>query len=310
MTTCAYDNQGDLLSTTQNYQLNGPTNSSTNVTTSATYDALGEKLTSTNALGVVTQYTYDIVGNLLKTVDNYIANGPTDQQTNVTTSYGIDGLNRVVMVTNPRRYVTKTVYDADGRTVQTIQNYVNGSGSNATTNVTGTTAYDASGDATLATDANGNTTTTTYDLDGRPTQVKVVGSPSSGGQQVSETETSYDGDGNVLSRQVVDGATDPTIYFTYDAAGREVTEEAPLADPGASGQSGQSNVTTTTYDADGDATEVPSNQCCPQLTGQHDDPDLRCSGAGIDQDRAVGHKHRYHNHLHLRCQWPAADPHR
>ena len=251
VTQHTYDSQGDVLSTTQNYQSGGSTNSSTNVTTSTTYDVLGQKLTITNALGFVTQYTYDVMGNLLKEVDNYVSGGQTDQQTNVTTSYGIDALNRVATVTDPRGYVTKTVYDADGRPIQAIRNYVSGSGSTATTNVTSTTAYNAAGDATLSTDANGNTTTTSYDLDGRPIEVKVVGSASSGGQQVSETLTTYDHDGNVLTSQVVDGATSPTTSHTYDAAGRVATEAAPPADPGASGQSGQSNVTTTTYDADG-----------------------------------------------------------
>lgn len=51
VTTYSYDNQGDLLSTTENYVANGPINSSTNVTTSATYDALGQKLTATDAVG-------------------------------------------------------------------------------------------------------------------------------------------------------------------------------------------------------------------------------------------------------------------
>ncbi len=52
------------------------------------------------------------------------------------------------------------------------------------------------------------------------------------------------------------GALLTTTTYTYDAANRLLTQTDPPADPGASDQSGQSNVTTYTYDTNGNATET------------------------------------------------------
>ncbi len=149
VTKYTYDGNGDVLTTTENYQSGGPTDDHTNVTTSATYDDLGEQMTATNALGIVTATVYDIRGNVQQKTANEQSGGLTDAQTNVKTQYGYDALGRQVTTTNPRGIVTKTVYDPDGRVIQTIANYVNGGTSDSQTNVTTTTAYDGAGNATL-----------------------------------------------------------------------------------------------------------------------------------------------------------------
>src|SRR6185437_11496204 len=126
VTKYTYDSYGDTLTTTENYQQGQPSDDHTNVTTSATYDDLGEQMTSTNALGIVTATVYDIRGNVQQTTANYQSGGPTDAQTNVKTQYGYDALGRQITTTNPRGIVTKTDYDLDGRETQTTANYVNG----------------------------------------------------------------------------------------------------------------------------------------------------------------------------------------
>jgi RHS repeat-associated protein len=253
VTKYTYDGYGDVLTTTENYQSGGPSDDHTNVTTSATYDDLGEQLTSTNALGIVTATVYDIRGNVQQTTENYQSGGPTDAQTNVKTQYGYDALGRQITTTNPRGVVTKTDYDLDGRETQTTANYVSGGTSDSQTNVITTTKYDGAGNATQAIDAKQNKTTTIYDADNRATEIKVQ---DSGNTVVQHTLTTYDVVGNKVSSQVIDNAHNPTTTYTYDAANRLLTQTDPAADPGASDQSGQSNVTTYTYDANGNATET------------------------------------------------------
>jgi YD repeat-containing protein len=151
----------------------------------------------------------------------------------VTTTYSYDALDRVTSENVPldlnhaQHTVTASVYDVDGRVTRSVQNCVNGcpvgAASDTSTNVTTTTAYDAAGNATLTTDPVGNQTYTTFDALNRPVDVKRQ----SGGATptvVSETQTSYDGAGNVVSTVVDPGdpnGTPPhknlTTTYTFDA---------------------------------------------------------------------------------------------
>lgn len=259
VTKLTYDTYGNVLTTTTNYISGGPTDSQTNVTTSATYDVLGERLTATNALGVVTQYAYDILGHLLQTIANYRSGVPPDNQTNVTATYGYDALGRQVTVTNPRGIVTLTVYDADGRVLKTVADYVNGGATDVQTNVTTMIAtYDAAGNTLMTTDAKGNTTTTVYDLDNRAVQVTAKDNATPTPNILSNSKTVYTVLGQVSESDTLD-ASGALLYkttYTYDAAGRQLAQTDPPAIPGASGQAGNSDITTTFYDADGNTIEV------------------------------------------------------
>lgn len=253
VTKYTYDSYGDVLTTTRNYQSGVTPDDHTNVVTSATFDDLGEQMTTTNALGVVTAMVYDIRGDLQQTTANYQEGAPSDDHTNVKTQYSYDALGRQITTTNPRGVVTKTVYDNDGRPIQTIANYVSGGQQDSQTNVTKATAYDGLGNATVKTDANGNKTTTTYDADNRAIEIKVT---DNNGAQMSDAKSTYNAVGKILSSQVMDGAFNPTTTYTYDAASRLATRADPPANPGASDQSGQSDVTTYTYDLNGDTLET------------------------------------------------------
>ena len=248
VTQYGYDSQGDRTSTVQNYVSGAGSDSQTNVLTSATFDDLGQPQTSTDALGVVAKTVYDIRGGVMATIQNYVSGGGTDDHTNVETQYGYDALERQVSATDPLGVVTETQVDADGRTTASIQDYVSGGGSDSQTNVTSATAYDAAGNATLATDPKGNTTTTSFDADNRAYEVVQKGSD---GSTISDNKTTYDAAGRVASTQIVDGQSNPLTSYTYDAAGRKATETDPPANPGAGDATGQSNVSTYTYDADG-----------------------------------------------------------
>lgn len=125
---------------------------------------------------------------------------------------------------------------------------VSGGAHDSTTNVTTTTAYDAAGNTMLQTDPLNNTTTTTYDVDNRPTEVKAVDAH---GDTQSDTTTTYDDAGRTTATQVLDGQDNPTTTYTYDSAGRQKTVTAP---PDTTGDA--STVTTYSYDADGNVTDT------------------------------------------------------
>ncbi|MBQ4591147.1 MAG: hypothetical protein IJB20_03865, partial [Clostridia bacterium] len=81
------------------------------VVNTATYDALGNVLTQTDAMGNTTSYTYDTMGRVLTV---------TDALNNVT-SYTYDALGRLLTTTDARGTVTRNTYDAVGNLLQTKQ---------------------------------------------------------------------------------------------------------------------------------------------------------------------------------------------
>ena len=69
------------------------------------YDANGNCIRTTDALGLTTTYTYDKLGNLLKAVEQL--NGQSDR----VTSYSYDALGRLLKVTDPLAGVAEACYD-------------------------------------------------------------------------------------------------------------------------------------------------------------------------------------------------------
>jgi RHS repeat-associated protein len=285
VTQYTYDTYGDLLQMVKNYISGAQASSTVNVATSATYNILGQELTSTDALGIVAQNTLDVMGNVLSTTQNYVSGGPVNDpnhtDTNVTTTTTYDALNRPWTTTSapsqafPNGTVTLTQYDADGRVIGTVANCTVVTGNNCyglnksvaqsgtitpdpvqQTNIATVTMYDAAGNATSQSDGKGNTTVTTHDGDNRAIEVKVT-DKSNPNTPVSDKTTTYDAAGLVTATQVKDGQANPITTYFYDAAGRQVTQTDPPANPNAvpTDPGYVSNVTTTTYDNDGNQTE-------------------------------------------------------
>ncbi|HOY69474.1 MAG TPA: hypothetical protein PLZ85_01275, partial [Methylotenera sp.] len=166
--------------------------------TDYSYDARGQlsTLTTYNTVnsagaGVVdantatTQYVYDQRGNLIQSID---ARGvaSTANTTDFITSYGYDGLNRLISQTDALNNVTSTVYNDSIRQVK----------------------------VTLA---NGLVTTSTYDLAGR--LITVDNGQAATPTALGTTSYLYDKLGNL--RQTTD-ATGQKTYFIYDNLGRKV----------------------------------------------------------------------------------------
>jgi RHS repeat-associated protein len=232
VTTLAYDAAGNLISVT---------NALGHVTTYSAYDAHGRAGRITDPSGVVTEFAYDVRGRLMsRTVDGK------------TTAFEYDGVGQLAKVTPPDGAYLRYTYDAAHR-------------------------------RTDLTDALGNKIHTTYDLAGNKTKEEVF-DPSntlvrqhqwvydtlsqltqSIGAAGQTTTYAYDANGNRTS------VTDPlnrVTHYTYDALNRRVSETDSLA--GITGYSydaldhllavtDPANLTTTyTYDGFGDLLQETS----------------------------------------------------
>lgn len=158
------------------------------------YDARGNITRQTDALGHVTAYTYDANGNRLT------------ETTTQTTSTGV------------RTLVTRMVYDAQGRVIQTI---------NAEGGVT-RTVYDAAGNRVEEIDALGRSTKYVYDERGQLIQTIHPDSTPNDATDNSRIRTEYDVAGQVIAE--IDELGRRT-QFVYDALGRNVATIYPDATP-------------------------------------------------------------------------------
>lgn len=212
-TAYTYDSAGNLASTTKT--LNGQ-----NLTSSYTYNSLGQVLTATDPLGNVTTNTYDSHGNLLTTTTP----APSVGQSGSTTTFEYFASGLLKKVTDPLTNVTNLTYTAAGL-IETI--------TDAQSHVT-TFEYDARGNRTATVDAANNRTTFTYDAMNR---VTVVTNP-----DLTTTQFAYDIRGR---RTSVTDANGKVTTYVYDDADRltSVTDAA-------------SNVTAYAYDTENNLTSI------------------------------------------------------
>ena len=319
-TTSTYDSKGDLLSTSQplpsgsvattsygygptsscpgasTYDLTSTTDALGN-TTSYCYDSYGDEASVTDPSGNETTYTYNSLGektSLVSPRGNVTGGSPSS----FTTDYSYDSYGNLTETTDPLGHSTYATYDDLGdRLTSTDQNgnettYTYdadheltgvaepGGSCSGTVSLCTSYAYNADGEKTSMTDANGKTTdygysplreltsstdpnnhdtTYTYDAVGNeltmtdPDGDETTFIYNAANELTSETEGygtpasvtlfyAYDADGNKTS--YADGADDTTTY-TYDALDQLTSTTDPL-----------SNVTAYTYDADGRTSTV------------------------------------------------------
>jgi RHS repeat-associated protein len=281
VTWYGYDGDGRLIGTTQPEYT--PPGSSTLLvpTTSVAYDGDGNPLSKTDALGNVTSYTYNQLGQVA-TQTNPPINGSS---TGGTTSYAYDALGQQTQSTDPTGAVTDSTYDYLGHPA-TSTTVVRSPAAADTTDYSYDPAgdllsystpdqvatgqlpppieqqntYNGLGEPTSTTDAVGNVTSYTYGIDGaldtvtapdRTVTANVYDAAgrktatelkNAGGTVESTTGYGYDSDGNLTSVTDPDGnATD----YSYDADGNLVKQVQPV--------SATSSITTQFgYDAAGD----------------------------------------------------------
>jgi RHS repeat-associated protein len=194
-------------------------------TTTYTYDAQGNQLSVTDALGRETTYTYDSLNDLLTTTDplgvtttdRFDANGNRTSQSRPLTG-------------TPDVQSTTYIY-GDNAHPGDITSTTDPAG-----NVT-TMTYDPQGDLVSQTDALGNKTTYAYDAIGRRLAVTTPkGNAPGGTPSAFGTTTTYDSFGEVLS------VTDPL--------GDKITNTYDLDHNLISSTDAKGNTTSYTYDAD------------------------------------------------------------
>ena len=182
--TVAYDQLGDPVRT-QALDTDGTTVLNSR---SATYDAMGRLMSSTDPNTHTTTFTRDALGNVTGEVQ------PVSAGHSITTSFGYDAAGNGTRYTDGRGNSTYYTYNAWNLPESTIEPSV----------TTSTYSYTTAGDSTY---------TTAYDVAGRP-----VSQSQPGGVTVT---TGYDNIGNVTS-QTGAGAEAATASrsFSYDADNR------------------------------------------------------------------------------------------
>ncbi len=245
-----YDALNRVRTVTANYVPGAPADAQTNVATTYTYDALGNRKTATDPLSHMTSWDYDGLNRLttetrpLSSVTQY-GYDPRGNRTRVTdprnhsTLYGYDALSRNTTITDTLSQVTQIAYDAAGRRTQQTDPLGHAmtygyddadrqtSATDALTNVT-RYAYDGLGNRLTMTDARNDVTVYGYDAANR--LQTVIENYINGGGSNEETNVTtqyyYDGLGN--RTQIVDGLGHQTT-FTYDRLNRLKTEVDALA---------------------------------------------------------------------------------
>ncbi|MFJ4498584.1 DNRLRE domain-containing protein [Streptomyces sp. NPDC088864] len=277
VTHTAYDRLGRATGITlPSYTPAGATTALTSKV-SRSYNEAGDLESETDALGKVTTYTYDQLGNLAKVEEP----APEDGAANPVSTFTYDLLGEQLSATGPTGARTEATYDDLGRQVTateierhpaqgaftTTLGYDDAGNLRSTKSPTGRTAtgtYNTAGDPLTATDTaggvtaygygptglpvtvttpQGRTTRTTYDTAGRATGVT---DEDSAGTVLRTSSSTYDADGNPTE---VTDALGHTVTQTFDALGRLTRLVEPV--------DADTAVTTTYgYDATGHRTRL------------------------------------------------------
>jgi RHS repeat-associated protein len=185
--------------------------------TQAIYDDQGRVWKTIDPRGNETRHTYDVLGRRIQTVQNYV-NGVysalvPDEDLITQTEYDLAG--RVVSTVDPGGRETHYEYDALGRRIKTIQNYVDGvfNAASPDEDLITETAYNRAGQVISTTDARGTKTTFSYDRAGRRVSTTLAAET----PLAATSKVIYEKSGRVFKRIDALGAT--TTNF-YDRLGR------------------------------------------------------------------------------------------
>ncbi|RPH68757.1 RHS repeat protein, partial [bacterium] len=249
-------------------------------TTNYEYDNLGRLTDLTDEQGLVTHNEYDDAGHLLKTTRNYVSSRPQNDENkyNLVTEYRYDVRGNLIAVIDTYGIITRTYYDLADRPVTVVQNLVGQTIEAVTPPAGGTglsdenirmdTVYDEAGNVIATIDPAGVITRTYYDQANRPVttvqnltgqDIGVVTPPSyspAAPDQNIRMDTVYDANGNVIASIDTAGVITRTYY---DELNRPKTivqnllgQDISIATPPGRGTSANIRVDMY-YDANGNA---------------------------------------------------------
>lgn len=205
----------DVTALYGNGRTGGTVGSSSQRTTSYTYDKRGLPTSMTDANGNTTNYSYDEAGHLAVTtapaVQVETAGGSPLTQRPVT-STGFNTFGEAVEEVDPNGNQTTTVYDANGNKVSETQPPYTPAGSSTPLTATSTWTYDSDGNQLTSTAPGGQTTGYLYDQLGDVAQITEPDG--------TTLHSTYDTNGEKLSST---GGTGATTQATYDYLGRQLT---------------------------------------------------------------------------------------
>ncbi|MCA9047205.1 MAG: VCBS repeat-containing protein, partial [Planctomycetaceae bacterium] len=196
----------------------GAANPLTSPTSSFAYDLAGNLVSTTDALGRLTEYVYDDLNRRIEVKLPALSyNGSTVVATQQTT---YDAVGNVVTQTDTMGRTTQFEYDALNRRIKTTRPSPDGTAPAPVT----TSVYDLVGNVVQSTDALGRATQFVYDDLNRLSQT-ILPDPDDGGPLTSPTTSrEYDAVGNVV--QSTD-ALGRDSFFVYDAWNRQTEHQAP-----------------------------------------------------------------------------------
>jgi RHS repeat-associated protein len=204
-----------------------------------TYDPAGLLAATTDAMGRITNYTYDHNQELIETAMTQAcsASAPcTSMGACTPTSQCTSGSVGTVMV---------NTYDGAGNLVSKAVSATAGGAAGTTT--TTNYVYDAANRLTTETDDAGylsRTTAYTYNADDH-----VLSKTTGTGNALDVTDYGYDAAGDRTSQTVQDGTTSLETTWTFDQNGKPLSQTAPAGN--VSGGNAASYTTNYTYDPNG-----------------------------------------------------------
>ena len=229
-TLYVYDKMDDLLKTTHGTTAGGTVGvwsasgtgsnfnvvwpgTKTNLFESSSYDADGNKLSSTDAAGYTTTYTYDLNGHLLSTTLPLLAGQPAAAAAK--TTYGYDDFGHQIKETDADNNTQTWTYDYFGKRLI---------GPNGHTDIGGhvfTYTYDNAGELLTQTSASGRNDRYTYDKAGQMTQLLQAVDAT----HTRQTNYAYDLAGEHLRETTAQGTSTAMVvvqdnHLSYDALGR------------------------------------------------------------------------------------------
>jgi RHS repeat-associated protein len=231
VTDYAYNNVGLLATQSLPYFGSGTTKTSATTTsalfTNYTYDPLGRVLTTTNAVGTVSNYydnwkttITDANGN---TKDEYhdgygnlVQVGEHNGSSTYATLYSYDGLKDLLNITDANGNVRNFAYDGLARVVSSTDLHASTDTTYGIWNYT----YDAAGNLTQQVDPKNQSTTYAYDVLNRVT------SESSGGQ--TQLAYTYDTCTDGIGRLCIASSSMAITSSTYNSVGEVIDESKTI----------------------------------------------------------------------------------